>query len=128
MVLGPSGSGKSSLIHAGFLPKLLEKQGVNGLHAHDYLSVDLADINPNGNPFAIIDEIAAHMLDWGNDEKAVFEGYSVSLLADKLLTSPQSIVDIVERYCEEHEHHTKSTYSFYAIILDRLEVFLADTK
>ena len=128
MVLGPSGSGKSSLIHAGFLPKLLEKQGVNGLHAHDYLSVDLADINPNGNPFAIIDEIAAHMLDWGNDEKAVFEGYSASLLADKLLTSPQSIVDIVERYCEEHEHHTKSSYSFYAIILDRLEVFLADTK
>tara|TARA_Y100000052_G_scaffold27566_1_gene36519 strand:- start:2112 stop:5282 length:3171 start_codon:yes stop_codon:yes gene_type:complete len=128
MVLGPSGSGKSSLIHAGFLPRLLEKQGVNGLHAHDYLSVDLADINPNGIPFAIIDEIAAHMLDWGNDEKAVFEGYSASLLADKLLTSPQSIVDIIERYCEEHEHHTKSSYSFYAIILDRLEVFLADTK
>ncbi len=128
MVLGSSGSGKSSLVHAGFLPKLLDKQGINGLHAHDFLSIDLADINTNASPFAIVDEIAAHMLDWGSDEIGIFEGYSASLLADKLLTSPQSVVDIVKRFCEEHELQTKSAYSFYAFIIDRLEVFLADTK
>ncbi|CAA0287074.1 Transcriptional regulator (fragment) [Alteromonas alvinellae] len=128
MVLGSSGSGKSSLVHAGFLPKLLDKQGINGLYAHNFLSIDLADINTNASPFAIVDEIAAHMLDWGSDELGIFEGYSASLLADKLLTSPQSVVDIVKRFCEEHELQTISAYSFYAVIIDRLEVFLADTK
>ena len=98
-----------------FLPKLLEKQGVNGLHAHDYLSVDLADINPNGNPFAIIDEIAAHMLDWGNDEKAVFEGYRYRFLPTNcLLLRNQLLIllSVIARHSIIQKAPTLFTQSF----------------
>ncbi|MDP5041697.1 MAG: winged helix-turn-helix domain-containing protein, partial [Paraglaciecola sp.] len=47
LILGPSGTGKSSLINAGVLPKLLHHNGYDGLGVVSYTSLDFADINQN---------------------------------------------------------------------------------
>ena len=127
LVLGPSGSGKSSLIHAGFLPKLLSKKGINGIYASDHLSFDLADINIDTSAFTIVEEIAIRMLDWGNNETGLFDGFSASILAEKLLSSPQQIIDRVKSWLDVYEPNTTNSYSCFVIVIDRLEVFLADT-
>ncbi|WP_350608731.1 ATP-binding protein, partial [Pseudoalteromonas sp. MER144-MNA-CIBAN-0113] len=40
LILGPSGTGKSSLVNAGILPKLLDERGYNGIGVISYTQID----------------------------------------------------------------------------------------
>lgn len=44
LLLGPSGSGKSSLINAGVMPNLMQQGGYNGVEVLSFSSLDLADV------------------------------------------------------------------------------------
>ena len=131
LVMGPSGSGKSSLVHAGLLPRLLDTKGTNGIRAYDYLSIDVADINLAANGCTnLLNELAANMLDWGNDEKGVFDGFSAQSLADALQNQPEEIINHIRKWFSETitDNNTASVnvpYPCFAIVIDRLEALLA---
>jgi ABC-type glutathione transport system ATPase component len=47
LILGPSGTGKSSLVNAGILPKSLDQRGYNGIGIVSYSQLDFADVHKN---------------------------------------------------------------------------------
>lgn len=79
LLLGPSGSGKTSLVLAGLFPAL---QGLSAT------SLDLGDIGSHA-PLAAL---AAALLDWEVDGRAVFAGASATSLALSLAQTPQALL------------------------------------
>lgn len=121
LIIGPSGSGKSSLVHAGLLPRMLNEKGANGIRAFDYISIDFSDIRPA----YIIEELAACMLDWDINDAPMFEGESADSLAIKLTTHPEQIIHNVKTKLSQSDHYNTLAYPCFVIVLDRLEAYLA---
>ena len=124
LIIGPSGSGKSSLVHAGLLPRLMNKKGVNGIHAIDYISIDFSDIRPT----SIVEELASCMLDWEINNTPLFDGESPNSLALKLKTDPQQIIDTAKTQMAKASEHPAIVHSCFVIVLDRLEAYLTTSE
>jgi DNA-binding winged helix-turn-helix (wHTH) protein/tetratricopeptide (TPR) repeat protein len=121
LIIGPSGSGKSSLVHAGLLPRLLNNKGANGVHAIDYASIDIADVQAAH----IVEELAACMLDWDINDAPLFEGESADSLAAKLKGDPKSVINIAKAKLTTASQYNNVAFPCYVIVLDRLEAYLA---
>ncbi|TXK83035.1 winged helix-turn-helix domain-containing protein [Rheinheimera tangshanensis] len=117
LVLGPSGSGKSSLINAGVMPNLMQNNGYNGVKVESYSSLDLADLTPG----QLLMQLASALLDWEVADQPVFEGCSAEQLADKL----QHQMDWVLQSCKKALQNQNESKSRFAIFIDRLEVLLS---
>ncbi|MGL5470809.1 MAG: AAA family ATPase, partial [Shewanella sp.] len=117
LILGPSGSGKSSLINAGVLPNLMAANGFNGVGVVAYSSLDFADVSKG----QLLTDLASAMLDWELNDTPVFEGMSADTLAAKLEQDPQSIVDICKQSLKNQSYATPR----FALFIDRLEVLLS---
>lgn len=117
LILGPSGSGKSSLINAGVLPNLMAANGFNGVGVVAYSSLDFADVSKG----QLLTDLASAMLDWELNDSPVFEGMSADTLAAKLEQDPQSIVDICKQSLKNQAYATPR----FALFIDRLEVLLS---
>lgn len=117
LILGPSGSGKSSLINAGVLPNLMAANGFNGVGVVAYSSLDFADVSKG----QLLTDLASAMLDWELNDTPVFEGMSADTLATKLEQDPQSIVDICKQSLKNQTYATPR----FALFIDRLEVLLS---
>ncbi|MFB2655942.1 nSTAND1 domain-containing NTPase [Shewanella xiamenensis] len=117
LILGPSGSGKSSLINAGVLPNLMAANGFNGVGVVAYSSLDFADVSKG----QLLTDLASAMLDWELNDTPVFEGLSADTLAAKLEQDPQSIVDICKQSLKNQTYATPR----FGFFIDRLEVLLS---
>ena len=117
LILGPSGSGKSSLINAGVLPNLMTANGFNGVGVVAYSSLDFADVSKG----QLLTDLASAMLDWELNDTPVFEGMSADTLAAKLEQDPQSIVEICKQSLKNQAYATPR----FALFIDRLEVLLS---
>ena len=81
-VVSPSGCGKSSLIHAGLIPALLDNGDQEG-------SVSFIDMRPGETPFQNLAEaLAAHL----DDPSA--QGFSVETLTNELKEGTRTLSDI----------------------------------
>jgi DNA-binding winged helix-turn-helix (wHTH) protein/tetratricopeptide (TPR) repeat protein len=120
LIIGPSGSGKSSLIHAGVLPKLLDKKSGSGIYALDYVSIDMSDVTPK----ALIKELAASMLDWDISDKPVFEGESADSLSNLILNNPEHVAQHAKKSIKAAGDINHAAFPCFAIVIDRLEVYL----
>lgn len=116
LVLGPSGSGKSSLIHAGIVPNLMSEQGANGLGLLDHATLDLADVQAGD----LLLSLASTMLDWELNDAPVFAGESASTLAAKLL-EPATLLAGLQPLLQ----HTQYGTARFGLFIDRLEVLLS---
>ncbi|WP_198782919.1 winged helix-turn-helix domain-containing protein [Shewanella putrefaciens] len=117
LILGPSGSGKSSLINAGVLPNLMAANGFNGVGVVAYSSLDFADVAKG----QLLTDLASAMLDWEVNDTPVFEGMSADSLAAKLEQDPQGIVEICKQSLKNQTYATPR----FALFIDRLEVLLS---
>ena len=120
LIIGPSGSGKSSLIHAGVLPKLLDKKSGSGIYALDYVSIDMSDLTPKD----LIKELAASMLDWDSSDKPVFEGESADSLSTLMLDNPEHVAQLAKKGIKAAGDIDRVAFPCFAIVIDRLEVYL----
>ncbi len=123
LVIGPSGSGKSSLVHAGLLPKLLDSKSGSGIRAIDYLSVDMSDISPN----KLTEELAAHLLDLEIDGMPLFDGQSIDSLLTSLLNDPHSVIEAAKQKLANNDTLNNTVYPCFPVVIDRLEVYLSST-
>ncbi|MFT4937697.1 MAG: DNA-binding winged helix-turn-helix (wHTH) protein [Paraglaciecola sp.] len=119
LILGPSGSGKSSLINAGLLPRLLHHNGYDGIGVLSYTSLDFADIS-HGRLFI---DLASALLDWECKEHPVFAGLSADILAEQLQSNSQQVITLCRRALDEASHHYGRAHFF--LFIDRLEVLLS---
>uniref|UniRef100_A0A486XS62 Signal transduction response regulator n=1 Tax=Rheinheimera sp. BAL341 TaxID=1708203 RepID=A0A486XS62_9GAMM len=121
LLLGPSGSGKSSLINAGVMPNLMQPGGYNGIEVLSFASLDLADVS-QGQLFA---SLASTLLDWELEPEQgaapVFDGDSASSLADKLQQQPEQLLQHCAKLLGNNRQRTRR----FALFVDRLEVLLS---
>ncbi|WP_172587477.1 nSTAND1 domain-containing NTPase [Shewanella xiamenensis] len=117
LILGPSGSGKSSLINAGVLPNLMAANGFNGVGVVAYSSLDFADVAKG----QLLTDLASAMLDWEVNDIPVFDGMSADTLATKIEQDPQGIVEICKQSLKNHAYATPR----FGLFIDRLEVLLS---
>lgn len=117
LLLGPSGSGKSSLINAGVMPNLMQPGGYNGVQVLSFSSLDLADVAPG----QLLTDLASALLDWELNDEPVFAGDSAQSLAEALRLQPQQVI------ARAVANLPKATQvkSRYALFVDRLEVLLS---
>lgn len=124
LVLGPSGSGKSSLINAGVLPRLTHQNGHDGIGVISFTSLDLADV---GQSRLFID-LASSILDWDVNDTPVFDGLSAETLADMLQKDSSQVAALCNKALASIQQQTPA--SRYAkpqlfLFIDRLEVLLS---
>jgi len=121
LVLGPSGTGKSSLINAGVIPNLKSVSGFNGVGVLDYASIDLADVTQD----RLLIDIACAMLDWEVNHIAVFSELSAQDLAQQLEQDMPSVI----AQCQQAITAAKPNYQYsqaqFCLFVDRLEVLLS---
>lgn len=119
LILGPSGTGKSSLVNAGLLPKLLHHNGYDGIGVVSYSQLDFADVNQH----RLLMDLASAMLDWDIDGQPVFDGMSADTLAQQLQQDCQSLI----QQCQLSLSKTTNTFSkpHFFLFIDRLEVLLS---
>lgn len=117
LLLGPSGSGKSSLINAGVMPNLMQQGGFNGIEVLSYTSMDLADVAPK----QLLSDLAAALLDWEYNDEPVFAGDSSESLAQALLATPQQVIARALAILPK----VANTRQRFALFVDRLEVLLS---
>ncbi|MEH8016972.1 winged helix-turn-helix domain-containing protein [Rheinheimera muenzenbergensis] len=117
LLLGPSGSGKSSLINAGVMPNLMQPGGFNGIEVVSFSSLDLADVSAG----QLYSSLASTLLDWEIKDAPVFAGDSAASLADKLQQDPQQVLQHCVRLLANNRQHCRR----FAIFVDRLEVLLS---
>lgn len=120
LLLGPSGSGKSSLINAGILPNLASPQGFHGIGLACYSILDLADVAED----QLLLELAAAMLDWELDDAPVLAGYSAETLAHAL---EQDIDSLCAQLCQALPSQSWEKPRF-GLFVDRLEVLLSSPR
>lgn len=117
LLLGPSGSGKSSLVNAGILPNLMQNGGYLGIEVLSYTSLDLADVAPQ----QLLLNLASALLDWELQDEPVLTGYSAEQLAAELISAPQSIIAKLSAALSNGRQNLKC----FALFVDRLEVLLS---
>ncbi|WP_119967749.1 winged helix-turn-helix domain-containing protein [Shewanella japonica] len=117
LLLGPSGSGKSSLINAGVIPNLTVGSGYNGIHVACYASLDFADIAKS----QLFIELAGSMIDWEVNDLPVFDGDSADSLSHRLITEPQAII----KQCKQAIKSNQQRHTHFALFIDRLEILLS---
>ena len=126
LILGPSGTGKSSLINAGIMPNLMSKNGFNGVGVIDNANLDLADVTKG----RLIIDIASAMLDWEINDQAVFTDCSADILANKLQNDIKTVIE----YCQlalakyssiDDDNAPKYSRPYFSLFIDRLEILLA---
>lgn len=117
LVLGPSGSGKSSLINAGVMPNLMQSSGYNGVKVESYSSLDLADVTQH----QLMTDLAGTLLDWELNEVPVFAGHSTQTLAQLL---SQDMAQVLQ-CCKTALSGQTGLKSRFALFIDRLEVLLS---
>ncbi|MCL1048648.1 winged helix-turn-helix domain-containing protein [Shewanella abyssi] len=117
LTLGPSGSGKSSLINAGVMPNLMTTAGYNSVKVASYSELDFADVS--GSQLFI--ELASAMLDWEINELPVFDGYSADTLATSLINKPNAVIKL----CQQALKAQTEGFTHFSLFIDRLEILLS---
>ncbi|WP_289028245.1 winged helix-turn-helix domain-containing protein [uncultured Paraglaciecola sp.] len=119
LILGPSGTGKSSLVNAGLLPRLASENGYNGIGVVSHTSIDFADISQE----RLFIDLASAMLDWDVNDHPVFDGLSAENLAEQL----QNNIAVSIQQCVKALQGAQNGYgtSQFLLFIDRLEVLLS---
>ncbi|EKE73744.1 winged helix-turn-helix domain-containing protein [Gallaecimonas xiamenensis] len=117
LVLGPSGSGKSSLINAGIIPNLSTPQGYNGIGLLSHTTLDLADVGQG----RLLLDLACALLDWELGDAPLFDNDSADSLAERLQQDPDAVLALLKAKLP------KDGYALprFGLFIDRLEVALS---
>jgi len=119
LILGSSGSGKSSLVNAGVLPALMNTSGYDGIRVHSYCQLDFADVNKD----RLLLDLASTLLDLEINDAPVLSDMSAETLCELLTSQPEHIISRCKAALAElNNEHTKP-YLF--LFIDRLEVLLS---
>ena len=119
LILGPSGTGKSSLVNAGILPKLLDERGYDGIGVVSYTQLDFADVHQT----RLYLDLASAMLDWDINQHPVFEGLSSQTLAQQLEHTIDEAINTLQTAISKA--NTKLNTPQFFLFIDRLEVLLS---
>ena len=117
LVLGPSGSGKSSLVRAGVLPLLTQPGGFDGCTALSVTEVDAMRVGVDA-----YGALADAMLGWRVDDEQLFLAGERDFLVDGLANDrPLIVATIEERLSRRRPPREGDGQRVLIIIVDQLE-------
>lgn len=119
LILGASGSGKSSLVNAGVLPALMSSNGYDGIRVHSYCQLDFADVSKE----RLLLDLASTLLDLEVNDVPVLSDISADALAELLLTDPEQVISRCKAALAALNAERTTPYLF--LFIDRLEVLLS---
>ncbi|MBE0376125.1 winged helix-turn-helix domain-containing protein [Pseudoalteromonas prydzensis] len=119
LLLGSSGSGKSSLINAGILPALMSESGFDGFRVESYCQLDFADISKN----RLLLDLASTLLDLEINDAPVFTDLSADTLSELLQNAPEQVIEFSQTALSQQQSSHVKPYLF--LFIDRLEVLLS---
>ncbi|MCP4588544.1 MULTISPECIES: winged helix-turn-helix domain-containing protein [unclassified Pseudoalteromonas] len=119
LILGASGSGKSSLVNAGVLPALMSSNGYDGIRVHSYCQLDFADVSKE----RLLLDLASTLLDLEINDAPVLSDISADALAELLLTDPEQVISRCKAALVALNAERTTPYLF--LFIDRLEVLLS---
>ena len=119
LILGASGSGKSSLVNAGVLPALMSSNGYDGIRVHSYCQLDFADVSKE----RLLLDLASTLLDLEINDAPVLSDISADALAELLLTDPELVISRCKAALAALNAERTTPYLF--LFIDRLEVLLS---
>lgn len=120
LVLGASGSGKTSLIRAGVLPDLMREDGFDGLAVESAAMLDLGQ-SGEGELFA---GLANALLTWQVDQEPVFPLENHASLSSRLEGSLRHVLATLKRVLE-HRRGANGSPRRVALFIDRLEALFS---
>lgn len=101
LIVGASGCGKTSLLHAGAIPLLSKRDGFDGLRSLSVASCDLASV-PAEDPLT---PLIAGLANWKIGDREVFPPQTTEQLKSLLTETPNSIRSfIAEAFAPNHTH------------------------
>ena len=119
LLLGSSGSGKSSLVNAGILPALMSESGFDGFRVETYCQLDFADISKN----RLLLDLASTLLDLEINDAPVFTDLSADTLSELLQNTPEHVISYFKTALSQQQNSHIKPYLF--LFIDRLEVLLS---
>lgn len=119
LLLGSSGSGKSSLVNAGILPALMSESGFDGFRVETYCQLDFADISKN----RLLLDLASTLLDLEINDAPVFTDLSADTLSELLQNTPEHVISYCKTALSQQQNSHIKPYLF--LFIDRLEVLLS---
>lgn len=111
LILGASGSGKTSLVQAGLLPALARAGNGDSVQAISSTSIDLGDLGEQD----LLSALGGTMLDWEIAGQPIFPGSSASSIGLNLQHTPAALDAEMRRALAAHPH------ARLALFIDRLE-------
>ncbi|MCV2884845.1 winged helix-turn-helix domain-containing protein [Aestuariibacter sp. AA17] len=120
LLLGPSGSGKSSLVQAGLLPRLCDPKGVCGMQVVAHTTIDFADTRAE----QLWLDLASCLLDWDIDGEIVFADQSAEQLATRIADYPEVVAQRCRAVINGYKAYSRQPEPRLFLFLDRLEVAL----
>lgn len=121
LILGPSGTGKSSLINAGLLPKLMSSTGYDGVQVISDAAIDFADVTQS----RLLLDFASSLLDWDIEGIPVFDGMSAETLADKMTSNIHEVIGLCTTAIHKVTDNAANAKLHFFLFIDRLEVLLS---
>jgi eukaryotic-like serine/threonine-protein kinase len=119
LVLGPSGSGKSSLVRAGLFPALAPACRPDGVAL---LSTTVFDLAEQGEQ-TLFTALASAMLDLEYQDASVFPGQSAQSLGQMLEQGADNPVRMLRNFVEPHAQDGRRL--LFAIFIDHFEALFA---
>lgn len=120
LVLGASGSGKTSLIRAGVLPGLMRDGGFDGITVESSATLDLGQSSVGELFMGLADALLA----WQVDQQPVFPVDSRASLGSWLNGSPEHLLSALRRVLE-HRRRADGSPRRVALLIDRLEAIFS---
>jgi DNA-binding winged helix-turn-helix (wHTH) protein/energy-coupling factor transporter ATP-binding protein EcfA2 len=122
LLVGASGSGKTSLLNAGVIPKLTPKGGENGLRALSVARCDLGAATDSDTLCALAGAIAG----WTVEDRPVLPPQPVASLKELLVESPGSIHTSIDEAFRRHAARPGlETQAHLLLVLDHSEALVA---
>jgi len=119
LVVGPSGSGKSSLVRAGVLPMLIQPGGFDGLQAPC-----VAVIEPGSG--ALIPALATQLIQWTHRDWPLYIAAEREALIARLRDTPASVVARITEMLDRIDLDQRDVVRSVALlVIDPLEALLS---
>ena len=123
LVIGSSGCGKTSMVHAGVIPLLTRKRGFDGLHALSIAHCNLAAQHVDSTLTAL----ATALSTWVLGSRTVFSAPSIDDLKNSLSANPDCIRANVEDAFRRHidRHLDTQPHAHLLLIVDHTEALVS---
>jgi DNA-binding winged helix-turn-helix (wHTH) protein/tetratricopeptide (TPR) repeat protein len=124
LVVGASGSGKTSLLNAGLIPIVTKKGGYEGLQSLGVARCDLAGTHRED----AMEHLSAALMEWTLEAHPVFQSQSARMLAEDLRTHPEAIPAALEEAmrCHAGSEMDRMPHAHLLLVIDHAEALVAD--